>query len=196
MKKLLFITVAVLALTSQTQVIAAEAEKETNKDTTLVQMVEDAKIVTLVNSDLLKDTELSVLKINVESTQGKVVLKGSAPNTMAKERAETIVKNVKGVVSVDNRLIVTKNFTSNNHGNMNNMSNNKMDDASINIAVNAALVGDADLSAFKINVHVNNGKVVLKGTAPSLSAKNHATELTKNVDGVKSVYNELVINTP
>lgn len=231
MKKLLLITAAVLALTSQTNVLAADS---TTTHDTLGQMVDDAAIVTIVNADLVKDSELSALKINVDSTQGQVVLKGTAPNPMAKERAETIAKDVKGVVSVDNRLMVAESTNANvNHGNMNSnadmnsnsnmngmnsagnekmnnhtsnnmnnhtndnmngMSNNRMDDASINMAVNAALVGDSDLSALKINVHVNNGKVVLKGTAPSWAAKNHATEVAKNIDGVTSVHNELMVN--
>ena len=97
MKKLLVITSAILALSS-VNVMAADT---TANHPTVGQRIDDAKIVTVVNADLVKDKELSALKINVDSTQGKVLLQGTAPNMMAKERAEKIAKSVEGVTSVD-----------------------------------------------------------------------------------------------
>ena len=70
----------------------------------------------------------------------------------------------------------------------------KLDDASINVAINSSLASDSELSALKINVDVTNGNVLLKGTAPSMMAKNRATELAHKVDGVKSVNNQLTVS--
>jgi osmotically-inducible protein OsmY len=66
--------------------------------------VSDAVITTTVNAEIAKDSSLSALKVNVDTTDGKVVLHGSAPNEAARERATTLASNVKGVVSVDNQL--------------------------------------------------------------------------------------------
>ena len=68
--------------------------------------VGDAAITTAVNAALAADSQLSALQINVDTQNGKVLLKGSAPNADAKTRATTIAQNVSGVVSVENQLQV------------------------------------------------------------------------------------------
>jgi osmotically-inducible protein OsmY len=68
--------------------------------------IDDAMITTSVKSELAKDAKLSALKINVDTTQGRVSLKGTAPSNEAREHATTLAQNVKGVVSVDNQLKV------------------------------------------------------------------------------------------
>lgn len=107
MKKLLIVTATLLALSTQGYAMAAD----TTAKTTVGQKFDDAKIVTVVNADLVKDKDLSAVKINVDSTQGKVVLRGTAPSATAKARAESIAKGVNGVVSVDNQLMVGENST-------------------------------------------------------------------------------------
>jgi hypothetical protein len=67
---------------------------------------DDVSITTAVNVGLAKDTELSALKINVDTKNGVVLLKGTAPTEAAKSRASDITKAVKGVATVDNQLIV------------------------------------------------------------------------------------------
>lgn len=201
MKKLLTITTAILALSS-VNVIAAETYKNDNHSkTTVGQAVDDAKIVTVLNGNLVKDKELSALKINVDSDKGHVVLKGTAPNNSAKERAEMIAKNTNGVVSVDNRLEIKNSESTRHNDTVNNTAHDnnkttlgeKVDDAGLNVAINSALATDDELSALKINVDVTQGNVVLKGTAPNVAAKNRATQLAKAVNGVRNVNNQLTI---
>lgn len=69
----------------------------------------------------------------------------------------------------------------------------KVDDAAITSKVNAALAADKDLSAVKIDVDTKNGVVTLSGPAPSASARDHATNLARNVKGVNSVNNKLAV---
>ncbi|MBK9134611.1 MAG: BON domain-containing protein [Betaproteobacteria bacterium] len=66
-------------------------------------------------------------------------------------------------------------------------------DATITAAVNAKLATDSELSAMRINVDTNEGKVVLKGDAPTPSASERAVRLAQGVDGVKSVDNQLQV---
>lgn len=219
--KLLLVASAILSLSS----VNVMANDNMQSKTTIGQRIDDAKIVTVVKTDLVKDKELSAMKINVDSTQGKVVLRGTAPSATAKERAETIAKGVNGVASVDNKLTVGENITATSKDYDNNVKNTtsttynntknsvantthevnhdvknaankagkKIDDATINTAINAQLAGDSDLSALKINVDVKNSKVWLKGEAPSMNAKNRATEIAKSIDGVTSVNNQLKV---
>jgi len=67
---------------------------------------DDISMTTAVNVGLAKDAELSALKINVDTKNGVVILKGTAPTEAAKSRASDITKAVKGVATVDNQLIV------------------------------------------------------------------------------------------
>jgi len=68
-----------------------------------------------------------------------------------------------------------------------------MKDAAITTSVNAALARDASLSALKIDVDTTDGRVVLRGEAPSTEARNRATQLAQAVDGVAAVDNQLMI---
>ncbi len=69
----------------------------------------------------------------------------------------------------------------------------KVDDGAITSKVNAALAADKDLSATKIDVDTKNGVVTLSGPAPSARARDHATDLARNVKGVSSVNNKLTV---
>jgi osmotically-inducible protein OsmY len=64
-------------------------------------------------------------------------------------------------------------------------------DASITTAINAEYAKDDRLSAIKIDVDTNDGRVTLTGSAPDAAAKDRATMLANNVKGVKTVDNKL-----
>lgn len=70
-------------------------------------LIDDATITAQVSAGLAKDPDLSAVKINVDTVNGKVTLNGPAPSTVARDRAETIAKGVSGVTSVNNQLVVT-----------------------------------------------------------------------------------------
>lgn len=66
----------------------------------------DAAITASVSAGLLKDPDLSAIKIDVTTKDGVVSLSGPAPTSAAKERAESIAKGVTGVKDVRNNLDV------------------------------------------------------------------------------------------
>ncbi|MEQ1686318.1 MAG: BON domain-containing protein [Burkholderiaceae bacterium] len=68
--------------------------------------VSDAVITSSVKAELVKDPNLSALKINVDTDGGRVLLQGTAPSSTAKDQAMKLAQAVKGVVSVDNQLKV------------------------------------------------------------------------------------------
>ena len=68
--------------------------------------VNDAAITTAVKAGFLRDPGLSVLKIDVDTKEGVVVLNGVADDGGAKERATQIAGGVKGVREVRNHLSV------------------------------------------------------------------------------------------
>jgi osmotically-inducible protein OsmY len=93
---------AKLAATGATQTAtqAADAMK-TN--------VSDATITTKINAASAADDKLSAIKIDVDTSNGRVTLNGTTPESMVCERASTLALAVEGVSSVDNRLVVTSN---------------------------------------------------------------------------------------
>ncbi|MGE0497238.1 MAG: BON domain-containing protein [Ramlibacter sp.] len=87
---------------------AAQDAQAAVKDTgdKIAEKLDDATITAEVNAGLAKDSALSAIKINVDTRDGKVTLKGPAPTANARDRATEIAKAVKGVQSVDNQLTV------------------------------------------------------------------------------------------
>ena len=87
---------------------AADAAKDAAKDAgnAVAAAADSASITAAVNAGLIKDTELSAIKIDVDTKDGVVTLSGEAPNQAAKDRAGDIAKAVQGVSSVSNNLTV------------------------------------------------------------------------------------------
>jgi len=72
---------------------------------------------------------------------------------------------------------------------------NVVNDATITASVNAKLASDKELSALRINVDTVDGRVALRGTAPTPAARDKATQIASSVDGVRSVENQLVVSS-
>jgi len=70
------------------------------------EKLNDVSITAAVSSGLSRDPELGALKINVETKNGAVTLTGSAPTEAARDKAGALARTVKGVNSVENRLVV------------------------------------------------------------------------------------------
>lgn len=70
------------------------------------QKIDDAAVTATINAELVKDPALSAIKIDVDTQDGRVLLSGKAPTTDARDRATRIASAVKGVQSVDNRLVI------------------------------------------------------------------------------------------
>lgn len=84
---------------------AANATKDAAN--TVGEKVSDSMITASVKAELAKDSSLSALAINVDTANGRVTMSGSAPTGDARAKATTLAKAVKGVVDVDNKLIVS-----------------------------------------------------------------------------------------
>jgi len=104
-----------IAKTEQAAKDAGNAMKEAGRDaqasgsqasTTLGEKIDDATITTSVNASLAKDPDLSAIKINVDTKDGVVTLNGPAPTAAAKDKATDLAKQVKGVASVNNQLVI------------------------------------------------------------------------------------------
>ena len=91
---------------AQEEQAAAEKSPEPSGDTTAVP--DDAGIQSQIERTLASDPILSKLDVSTLVERGKVTIVGSVKATDLKQRVERAVRSVKGVVSVDNQLVVTE----------------------------------------------------------------------------------------
>jgi osmotically-inducible protein OsmY len=71
------------------------------------EAVDDVTIGTQIKAAYAGDPDLSALKLNVDSTQGNVRLKGEVKTMALRRKAEDLARKVKGVKAVDNQLVIT-----------------------------------------------------------------------------------------
>ncbi len=77
-------------------------------DASVSPAVNDTAITASIKTDFLKDPDLSVLKIDVDTKGGVVTLNGLAGNEAARMRAEKMAGSIKGVKEVRNFLVVKR----------------------------------------------------------------------------------------
>lgn len=68
-----------------------------------------------------------------------------------------------------------------------------IDDAAITAKVKTKLLDDKEVGGLRINVETFKGVVQLSGFAKTADEKKRAEELTRTVNGVKSVKNDIVV---
>ncbi|MDP3873981.1 MAG: BON domain-containing protein [Methyloversatilis sp.] len=100
------------AAADRAQEKAAEATRDARVSAgeTTAQMgdfIDDAAITAAVSARLAGDPDLSAIKIDVDTRDGKVTLSGPAPTEAARARAAELTISVKGVLGIDNQLVVT-----------------------------------------------------------------------------------------
>ncbi len=90
------------------ETMTAMNAKASEKTAEAGKVMDDAAITASLRTDILKDPDLSVLKIDIDTKDGVVTLNGLADNEAAKNRAEQLAGAVKGVKEVRNFLVVKR----------------------------------------------------------------------------------------
>lgn len=144
---------------------------------------EDAFITTKVKMSLLTDSTVDGLDINVDTVDGRVTLHDKVESPGEKSAAESLARKVRGVSEVRNLLTVVPEKA---------RTAVQVSDDSLDKQVKAVLERDQALASSDIEVKsVNNGVVVLAGTAKTLSAHRRALEDARAVAGVRRVASEI-----
>jgi hyperosmotically inducible protein len=152
------------------------------KDTTheVKDAVSDSWLTSKTKIALFADSRVKGSDVRVETTEGKVFLRGKVDSQEAKTAASDIAKNIEGVKSVKNDLQVIAPTA---------RKAVQANDKQITKAVETSFDKDAELK--KVDVRTDAGVVVLSGEVPNISVSAKASEKAHRVDGVKSVKNEL-----
>ncbi|MCF8228623.1 MAG: BON domain-containing protein [Bacteroidales bacterium] len=138
--------------------------------------IDDQKIRASVETELMLHEDVQSNNIDVSSNDGIVMLRGTSPNILAKDRAEKITSAVKGVKGVINEIIVLTP---------------ERPDKALKQDIESELFINPVTESYQIDVQVNEGKVKLGGEVESYQERKLAEHVVKGVKGVKKVENNI-----
>jgi hyperosmotically inducible protein len=130
---------------------------------------------------LFADERVKGRQISVETLNGVVTLRGKVDSDEAKAAAASIAGGIEGVTRVRNDLQVVP---------PDSRKSVEISDDEITRQVENRLAKDGRLKS--VDVRTDAGVVTLTGEVPTIIAGAHASEIAREVSGVRSVKNELV----
>jgi osmotically-inducible protein OsmY len=133
---------------------------------------------------LFADERVKGRQVSVETVNASVTLRGKVDSDEAKMAAASVTQAVEGVKSVRNDLQVVP---------PGDRKLTEISDKEITSQVEGRLSKDAQLK--KVDVRTDGGAVILTGAVPSIGASARASELARDVPGVRSVKNELTYDS-
>jgi hyperosmotically inducible periplasmic protein len=143
----------------------------------------DAWITTKTKLALLTTEGVSGTAIKVDTVVGRVTLHGKVRSTEEKAKAETVAQKIEGVQGVRNLLQVVA---------PRHEKAMQVSDDALKQRIGKALQADPSLKSSQITVQsVNQGVVLLGGTAKTLSAHLRAIEVVAITPGVRRVVSEV-----
>ncbi len=152
------------------------------------EAIDDATITATVKSKLLWSKHADGLTMNVDTNRGHVTLKGTADSKDAKALAGRLASDSRGVVSVDNQLVVAPTPTVGDSAkSAAKEAEQDIADSWITTKVKSTLMYSSNVDGLDIEVSTSAGVVTLKGKVDSGAERALAIELADNVRGVKSV---------
>lgn len=122
---------------------------------------------------------INPLNIEVEVDKGKVMLSGHVSNESESIAAEKIVSSTKGVIDLDNRLLVNPKLISN--------------DQHIQQALKDAFEKSALIDENKIITEVEKGTVYISGCVANDPIRKEIEEQAMHTKGVNEVVNEITV---
>lgn len=168
-----------------TLVIGALALGYACSDTrTVERQIDDAGVTAALGTKYVVDPEIDRYRIDIDTINGVVTLRGTVSNAEQRTEAERIARNTEGVHDVVNELVIDPTPRS---------ASRAFDDAWISTMVDSKLTVDPEVESRDIDVDVRNGVVTLSGIVKTETARAEAEDLARSVDGVTQVVNELQV---
>lgn len=153
---------------NEDSLLARQPKYATHPDSAIKQAVYDA---------FLYDPRVLSFEPKVGVKRGVVTLSGTVSNVLARQAAEQDARNVVGVWSVHNYLLV--------------QPLQPLSDGSIHDRIQAALARDAIVGHHPLTVNVQAGKVTLYGTVVGYDEQQRAGDLAAGMTGVTEVVNRI-----
>jgi len=147
-------------------------------------MKSDEEITRDINAELQWESRLDGSEVKVDVNKGHVTLTGTTDSYPKKVNAESAVRRVTGVVSVDNELQVKISPQA------------KKSDPEIKRAVVNAITWNSAIDENNIEVTVQNGLVTLEGEVTWDYQRSKARLLAEDTIGVVGVVNLIKVISP
>jgi hyperosmotically inducible periplasmic protein len=147
----------------------------------------DAWLITKVKTSLLFHRSVSATLTEVDAKDGIVTLRGDAASQAQKDLTTEYAKDVDGVKDVKNEMVASK------PSKKIQAARDQIDDASITGLAKMTLLYHRSTSALNTSVTTKNGVVTLTGKAKDTAEKDLAAKYVNDVNGVKSVKNQMTI---
>jgi hyperosmotically inducible protein len=144
-----------------------------------------------VHSQFIPEDALEGSDIDVDTSAGVVVLKGTVPTEAAKTRAVAIAKATDGVKSVTDQLRIAKPESAAREAA--GTTGKAVTDGWIKSKIYSQYLTEDALDDSDLDIDVTQGAVVLNGTVKSDAGKTRAEAIAKATDGVKNVKNNLKV---
>ncbi len=157
--------------------------------------VTDARREAQIWTSFAFNPHLRASDISVEVRGERAYLTGTVDESIDKELAEAIAKGVDGIAQVDNKLVVDAAYQPKPRDkDADRDFATTVEDATITASVKSKLLWNDHTDGLEIDVDTKGGRVSLTGTADTQKAKDIATKLARNTDGVVAVDNRLTMD--
>lgn len=168
------------------------------------RQVDDALLTARIKARMTADGRISPTRVDVDTFNGDVTLRGETPTQEEKDAAEEVARRVEGVRSVSNQIIVNPAVAGTgvpSGEEMKRQAEKAVTDVGQGVkkgAEDAFLLGEikARLAAAgfsNIAVGVERGVVTLKGEASSDKDRIAVEAIVEKVKGVQKVDNQLTV---
>jgi hyperosmotically inducible protein len=142
--------------------------------------IEDTMLSGKVQRRLVMKPDVDRYKIDVDTIDRVVTLRGKVENDTMKTAAGDVARRTPGVEKVVNELEVGEH-------------NHRFADLETRLRVGSRLTIDPEVKRHNIDVDVLNGVVTLSGIVRTETQRQQAEETTRSTPGVRDVVNELTL---
>ena len=182
----LFIPLLSLHLFNCAQVVTGTAVKVatvSQEERSIGEFVDDAIIKTVIKNTYFDQSENLFFNIDVEVSQGRVLLTGTVENIDLKIEATRIAWGVDGVNTVINEIQISNSDSILNFA----------DDLVISTKILGKLMLEEDVNSLNYNVETVNKLVYIIGIAKTEKERDLVVNIAKDVYGVEEVINYIAI---
>ena len=165
--------------------VATKAMTVSKSDRSIGDYVDDALIKVFLKNAYFDNSENIFFNVDVEVSQGRVLLTGTVENIDLRIEANRIAWGVKGVQTVINEIQVSNSDSILNFA----------DDLVISTKVLARITLNKDVNSLNYNVETVNKIVYIIGIASSNDERQLIIDLSKDVFGVEEVVDYVTIKS-
>lgn len=186
--ELLLYILFIIYLSGCAQVVTGTAVKVatvSQEDRSIGEFVDDAIIKTVIKNTYFDQSENLFFNIDVEVSQGRVLLTGTVENIDLKIEATRIAWGVNGVKTVINEIQISNSDSILNFA----------DDLIISTKILGKLMLDEEINSLNYNIETVNRLVYIIGIAQTKKERDLVLSIARDVYGVEEVVDYINIKT-